>query len=334
MSIRRRAGIAFSATSSVQAPTLAFPGLGDASSQPQLWRGVPDQLGGDASLLAWQYGALLDMGKPSEEDGATKIQANVGYAKSRNGVFQVIEMVVGLVAFICVESVAECRGAFNCAPPGCVHSYRFFAFVSFTSVLVTAAIFSARVLGVAHRVPVPVKYRPFAECLYLIVTIALYFFADAFMIAYHGNRLGYQCAAVLGVATLAAYCVQLALFMAEAPLGRLLPKLSAKTKAGSGAKEDDGSRLSWEPPAGVDDADGTAPQLGPVVLRPRRSSVDSGGGDRRPEPPDSKSSSPSSFVSSRSSSDCAETASVHSANFVTVNLDDVTQPPGSSEVPS
>ncbi|XP_050051720.2 uncharacterized protein [Dermacentor andersoni] len=279
---------------------------------------------------------IFDMGKPSEEDGATKIQANVGYVKSRNGVFQVIEMVVGLVAFICVESVAECRGAFNCAPPGCVHSYRFFAFVSFTSVLVTAAIFSARMLGVAHRVPVPVKYRPFAECLYLIVTIALYFFADAFMIAYHGNRLGYQCAAVLGVATLAAYCVQLALLMAEAPLGRLLPKLSAKTKAGSGAKEDDGSRLSWEPPAGVDEADGTAPQLGPVVLRPRRSSVDSGGGGgaRRPEPPDSKSSSPSSFASSRSSSDCAETASVHSANFVTVNLDDVTQPPGSSEVPS
>nr|XP_050051721.1 uncharacterized protein LOC126547779 isoform X2 [Dermacentor andersoni] len=279
---------------------------------------------------------VVDMGKPSEEDGATKIQANVGYVKSRNGVFQVIEMVVGLVAFICVESVAECRGAFNCAPPGCVHSYRFFAFVSFTSVLVTAAIFSARMLGVAHRVPVPVKYRPFAECLYLIVTIALYFFADAFMIAYHGNRLGYQCAAVLGVATLAAYCVQLALLMAEAPLGRLLPKLSAKTKAGSGAKEDDGSRLSWEPPAGVDEADGTAPQLGPVVLRPRRSSVDSGGGGgaRRPEPPDSKSSSPSSFASSRSSSDCAETASVHSANFVTVNLDDVTQPPGSSEVPS
>uniref|UniRef100_A0A224Z0F7 Synaptophysin / synaptoporin domain containing protein n=1 Tax=Rhipicephalus zambeziensis TaxID=60191 RepID=A0A224Z0F7_9ACAR len=280
---------------------------------------------------------VVDMGKPSEEDGAPKIQANVGYAKSRDGVFQIIEMVVGLVAFICVESVAECRGAFNCAPPGCVHSYRFFALVSFASVLVTAAIFAARMLGVAHRVPVPVRYRPLVERLYLIITIVLYFFADAFIIAFHGNRLGYQCAAVLGVATLAAYCVHLALLMAEAPLGRLLPKLSAKTKAGSGTKEDSGSQLSWEPPAGVDDADGAAPQLGPVVLRPRRSSVDSGGGGggaRRPAPPDSKESSPSSLTSSRSSSDCAETASVHSANFVTVNLDDVTQPPGSSEVPS
>ncbi|XP_075734531.1 uncharacterized protein LOC119177347 isoform X3 [Rhipicephalus microplus] len=271
-----------------------------------------------------------DMGKPSEEDGATNIQANVGYAKSRDGVFQIIEMVVGLVAFICVESVAECRGAFNCAPPGCVHSYRFFAIVSFASVLVTAAIFAARMLGVAHRVPVPVRHRPFVERLYLITTVILYFFADAFIIAFHGNRLGYQCAAVLGVATLAAYCVHLALLMAEEPLGRLLPKLGTKTKAGSGTKEDSGSQHSWEPPAGVDD--GTAPQLGPVVLRPRRSSVDSGeGGTRRPELPGSKSPS---LTSSRSSSDCADTASVHSANFVTVNLDDVTQPPGSSEVPS
>ncbi|KAH9361386.1 hypothetical protein HPB48_005235 [Haemaphysalis longicornis] len=70
--------------------------------------------------------------------------------------------VVGLVAFICIESVAECRGMFNCAPPGYVHSYRFFAFVSFSSILVTGAIFAARMLGVSGRVPIPAKYHPFA----------------------------------------------------------------------------------------------------------------------------------------------------------------------------
>lgn len=102
------------------------------------------------------------MGKQSEEDGAAKPQADVGYAKSRNGVFQIIEMVVGLVAFICVESVAECRGMFNCAPPGYVHSYRFFAFVSFASILFTGATFAARMLGVSGRVPIPAKYHPFA----------------------------------------------------------------------------------------------------------------------------------------------------------------------------
>lgn len=276
------------------------------------------------------------MGKQSEDDGAAKPRANVGYAKSRNGVFQIIEMVVGVVAFICVESVAECRGMFNCAPPGYVHSYRFFAFVSFVSILFTAAIFAARMFGVAGRVPIPAKYHLFAECLYLTTTIALYFFADAFIIAHHGNRLGYQCAAVMGVAALAAYCAQLALFMAEAPLGRLLPLGGSTEPAGdSKSAEDTASRLSWEPPAGVDDADG-APDLGPVVLRPRRSSLDSGGagGPRRPNPPESstKPSSPSS--SSLSSSECAETASVHSANFVTVNLDDVTHSPNSSVLPS
>ncbi|XP_077504273.1 uncharacterized protein LOC144114418 isoform X1 [Amblyomma americanum] len=276
---------------------------------------------------------FVDMGKPSEEDSATKIQANVGYAKSRDGIFQIVEMVLGLVAFICAESVAECRGAFNCAPPGCLHSYRFFAIVSFASVIFTGAIFLARMLGAAHRVPIPAKFRPLAECLYLLITTLLYFFADAFMIAYHGNRLGYQCAAVLGVAALAAYCVQLALLAAEAPLGRLLPFRGASAQSAPGAtKEDNASQLSWEPPAGVEDADGAAPGLGPVVLRPRRSSLDSGGGAaRRQDPPDSSKSSRSS---SRSSSDCAETASVHSANFVTVNLDDVTQSPGSSALPS
>lgn len=273
------------------------------------------------------------MGKQSEEDGTAKPQANVGYAKSRNGVFQIIEMVVGLVAFICVESVAECRGMFNCAPPGYVHSYRFFAFVSFASILVTGAIFAARMFGVAGRVPIPTKYHPFAECLYLTTTIALYFFADAFIIAHHGNRLGFQCAAVMGVAALATYCAQLALFMAEAPLGRLFP-LGASTEPAGGPKsaEDTASRLSWEPPAGVDDSDG-APGLGPVVLRPRRSSLDSGG-PHRPNPPESSTKPSSLSSSSLSSSECAETASVHSANFVTVNLDDVTNSPNSSALPS
>lgn len=276
------------------------------------------------------------MGKQSEEDGAAKPQADVGYAKSRNGVFQIIEMVVGLVAFICIESVAECRGMFNCAPPGYVHSYRFFAFVSFSSILVTGAIFAARMLGVSGRVPIPAKYHPFAECLYLTTTIALYFFADAFIIAHHGNRLGFQCAAVMGVAALATYCAQLALFMAEAPLGRLFSHGASMGPAGDPKSgEDTASRLSWEPPAGVDNAD-SAPDLGPVVLRPRRSSLDSGGagGTRRPTPPDSSAKPSSLSSSSLSSSEGAETASVHSASFVTVNLDDVTNSPNSSALPS
>lgn len=137
---------------------------------------------------------------------------------------------------------------------------------------------------------------------------------------------------VMGVAALAVHCAQLALLVAEeAPRGCRRFALGAGAEPAGAPKsaEDAASRLSWEPPAGVHHAD-SAPHLGPVVLRPRRSSLDSGGagGPRRPNPPDSLSSP------SLSSSEGAETASVHSASFVTVNLDDVTNSPNSSALPS
>ncbi|CAN7937499.1 unnamed protein product [Ixodes hexagonus] len=280
------------------------------------------------------------MGREGEDgdsgEASPKLKPNVHYAKSRNGVLSIIEMVLSLLAFISVESVSECRGYFNCSPPGYLHSYRFFAFVSFTSFIVTGAIFAARMLGTTERVPLPVKYRLFVECLYLALTIVLYFFANAFMIAHHGNRLGYQCAAVFGVVAMAFYCIQLAMYLGEYPFSDILPFRAAQVNKNRQG-DDNGSRLSWEAPPGVNNSDGQdgGPSLGPVVLRPRRSSVDSRSAspNLKVDRMDRTESAKTSRSASRNS-ECAETASINSSNFVSVDLDGVTSAPQSSGIPA
>lgn len=281
---------------------------------------------------------MTDMGREGGDedsgDAAPKLKPNVHYAKSRNGVLSIIEMILSLLAFISVESVAECRGHFNCAPPGYLHSYRFLAFVTFTSFILTGAIFAARMLGTTERVPLPVKYRLFAECLYLAITIVLYFFANAFIIAHHGNRLGYQCAAVFGVVAMAFYCIQLAMYLGEYQFSEVLPFRAAQAKE-SQQGDDNGSRLSWEAPPGVNNSDGqdSGSNLGPVVLRPRRNSVDSRSvsPNLKVDRIDRTESAKTSRSVSRNS-ECAETASINSSNFVSVDLDGVTSAPRSNTI--
>lgn len=280
------------------------------------------------------------MGREEEDDDSgearAQVKPNVQYAKSRNGALSIIEMILSLLAFISVESVAECKGYFNCAPPGYLHSYRFFAFVTFTSFILTGAIFAARMLGTTERVPLPVKYRLFVECLYLALTIVLYFFANAFMIAHHGNRLGYQCAAVFGVVAMAFYCIQLAMYLGEYQFSEVLPfRASQVNKNRQG--DDNGSRLSWEAPPGVNNSDGpdSAPNLGPVILRPRRNSVDSRSvsPNLKVDRMDRTESAKTSRSASRNS-ECAETASINSTNFVSVDLDAVTSSPQNGTTPT
>lgn len=284
---------------------------------------------------------FVGMGKEAEESPAdVKIESNVRYARSRNGILAILEMALSLMAFISQESVSECQGDFYCAPPAYLDYYRFFGFVSFTSFLFTGAILAARMLGTADRVPLPSKYRLFTECFYLVVVIVLYFFANAFMIAHHGNRLGYQCAAVFGVVAMSFYCVQLAMYLGESKLSDVVPFRNATSSAAESRQGDDdgGSRLSWEPPPGVatDQSDAGVPTLGPVILRPRRSSVDDPGsvGKGQPNVAGTRtaagvhSNSPSTARTSRNS-DCTDAASINSANFVSVDLEGVTAAPPS-----
>ncbi|XP_064467482.1 uncharacterized protein LOC135378376 isoform X2 [Ornithodoros turicata] len=256
---------------------------------------------------------------------ASSAKQHTNYIKSRNGVLAIIEIVFNLAAFISVEAVAECRGDFACAPPACVNTYRFFAFVSFTSFLFTGAIFIARFLGVANRIPIREAYHKFTECSYLALTVLFYFIGNVFMIALHGNRIGYQCAAVFGVVAMATYSIQLAMYLGENRLLDIIPFCrrpghSADSGVSSGQVNFGNSEKSWQlPPSIVVDSVATpdSPEcLGPVILKQRKDSID--------EPaPVHKEQQSNGHTAASEKSDSSSSEDSSDEDFHRVDLDDL-----------
>ncbi|XP_072373909.1 CKLF-like MARVEL transmembrane domain-containing protein 4 [Scyliorhinus torazame] len=161
--------------------------------------GDGDGFGGEASSSSMMSGASSPY-QPTTEPALSPLRipfrCDSDYLRSRFGIFKVLEVVLALIAFICIETVKECL------PCGGLY---FFEFVSCTAFVITGVLLLMFSLNLHTRVP-QINWN-LTDLINTVVSAVLFFIASIVLAAMNQKRGGEIAAVVFGFLAAGVYLV-------------------------------------------------------------------------------------------------------------------------------
>ncbi|XP_041048602.1 CKLF-like MARVEL transmembrane domain-containing protein 4 [Carcharodon carcharias] len=161
--------------------------------------GDGDGFGGEASSTSMMSGAsspYQPTTEPAMAPHRLDIRCDTDYLRSRFGILKIVEVVLALIAFICIETVKECL------PCGGLY---FFEFVSCTAFVVTGVLLLMFSLNLHTKVP-QINWN-LTDLLNTVISAVLFFIASIVLAAMNQKMGGEIAAVVFGFLTAGVYVV-------------------------------------------------------------------------------------------------------------------------------
>ncbi|XP_067905165.1 CKLF-like MARVEL transmembrane domain-containing protein 4 [Heterodontus francisci] len=181
-----------------------------------------DGFEGEASSTSMMSGASSPYQATTEPVTATTrlgIRCDSDYLRSSFGILKILEVVLALIAFICIETVKECL------PCGALY---FFEFVSCTAFVVTGVLLLMFSLNLHTKVP-QINWN-LTDLINTVVSAVVFFIASIVLAGMNHNRKGEIAAVVFGFLAAAVY-------MVNSYLAVKIWRLNARRQTGGPASE-------------------------------------------------------------------------------------------------